>query len=89
MDINGWNYWMNNREISKMEYSLNEINIKGLNKKELLEFKDLENQHDEQKPERKRTGNPVYRNGGRINPPRKMFKRLKPGTINFPARADM
>ncbi|MDD4295659.1 MAG: hypothetical protein PHC69_01715 [Ruminiclostridium sp.] len=49
MDINGWSYWIENTERIKSELISNKANIKGLNKRERLEYADLENQHNEQK----------------------------------------
>jgi hypothetical protein len=52
MDINGWAYWIENTERMKSELISNKANIKGLNKRERLEYADLENQHNEQKSDR-------------------------------------
>lgn len=52
MDINGWSYWIENTEKIKSELISDKANIKGLNKRERLEYADLENQHNEQKSNR-------------------------------------
>lgn len=52
MDINKWSCLTGNMErIMKRENIYDKINIRGLSRKELLEYMDLENQHNEQKAE--------------------------------------
>ena len=52
MDFNRLSFWMDNTERIKREIKFNKTNIKGINKKECLEYADLENQHYEQKSEK-------------------------------------